>query len=655
MKNIKANAQSDHHSARTHLFDRSQRLVDYADPLPRSVLIIALGLIANALVLAVDLSMPAQYATAVLYVVPVLMAFWLPSPRATIILAIASSACSAIGYAMSPIATPAGPIETLVYRGAALAVLWGTAALAIRHQIARSLADRSAIAGRHQAALLKAILDTAPDGLIVINQEGIIQSFSRSAEELFGYSAAEVIGRNVSLLMPTGDSEAHGGHLERYLRTGERRIIGIGLIVEGETKSGRRIPIELSVGEVKLATHHVFIGFIRDLSARQRIEEELRQSQKMEAIGQLTGGIAHDFNNLLLVISGNLELIEARPDRPDPVALKEAREAAQLGGQLVSQLLAFGRKQPLDPKEVDVADLVGTVASMLRRTLGGRIEIIVDIHDEPGKAVVDAAQLQTALLNLAINARDAMGGNGRLVFSVFETALDASYAKNYPEVHLGQYTAIQVADNGSGMSEEVLEHAFEPFFSTKSQGSGTGLGLSMVYGFAKQSDGHLEIESILGRGTTVTLYLPCAEDVRRRATSERFDIAAYAGKGETILVVEDDSRVRRIAMARLTELGYRAFDASSGPEALQRLKSLPHVDLLFTDIVMRDGMSGFELARLARHDMPTLRVLFTSGYADPDIISQDGTSRPPANRMLRKPYSKEELARTVRAVLDAPA
>ncbi|WP_226574584.1 PAS domain-containing hybrid sensor histidine kinase/response regulator [Acuticoccus sediminis] len=631
-------------------------LAPATDPVRRSAVMVAVGLIADALFLGIDLAKPELNAVAVLYSIPVLAAFWLPSPRATLILAVAGSLCSVIGYAMTPVTPPAGPVETVIYRAAALVVLWGTALLAIRHQVSRSIAEQSTAAGRHQAALLQVILDTAPDALIVIDTTGVIQSFSRSAELLFGYTAAEAVGRNVSMLMTHGDREAHGGYLERYLRTGERRIIGVGRVVKGQTKDGRTMPVELSVGEARVANHRIFIGFIRDLSARMRIEEELRQAHKMEAIGQLTGGIAHDFNNLLFVISGNLELIEARPDRPDPTALKEAREAIDLGTQLTSQLLSFGRKQSLDPREIDLAELVKGVASMLSRTLGNDIEIVVDVRGTPGRAVADTAQLQTALLNLAINARDAMESGGRLVFSVFDGEIDASYALSHPDVRLGRYVVVQVADNGCGMTEEVRDHAFEPFFTTRAQSTGNGLGLSMVYGFVKQSKGHVEIDSALGRGTTVTLYLPRADQEEHAGDPSRAEMPAAArGKGEMILVVEDDARVRRIATTRLRELGYRTVEAGSGTDGLHRLRTIPEVDLMFTDIVMRDGMSGFELARRAWAERPGLRVLVTTGYAGPDLVSWHGKLQLSADQILRKPYSMDQLARAVRAALDTPA
>lgn len=626
-----------------------------AGPLGHSAVMVAVGLILNVLFLAIDLARPDQFATAVLYAVPVLAAFWMPSPRATLIIAITGSVCSAVGYAMTPVVPAPGPGATLVFRAAALSVLWGTAVIAIRHQIGRTVAEQSTISSRHKSALLEAILDTAPDALVVIDAGGVIRSFSRSAELMFGHQAEDVIGKNVNVLMPSGDREAHGGYLERYLRTGERRIIGIGRVVEGETKDGRKLPVELSVGEARVANHRVFIGFMRDLSARRRIEDELRQAQKMEAIGQLTGGIAHDFNNLLLVIAGNLELIEAHPERPDPVALKEAQEAVDLGAKLTAQLLAFGRKQPLEPREIDVVGLVTDVASMLRRTLGDDIEVDVEVRGTPARAVVDAAQLQTSLINLAINARDAMRGGGHVSVAVFETELDASYARNYPEVRIGRFVAVQVSDNGSGMSEEVRERACEPFFTTKPSGAGNGLGLSMVYGFAKQSGGHMEIDSAIGRGTTVTLFLPRASSDGRPDIAPEQAVAAAATRGETILVVEDDPPVRRVAMARLRELGYHALEASSGPDALRRLGAAGRVDLLFTDIVLKEGMSGLELARHARAAVPHLRLLFSTGYADPDIVVRDGSAGIPANLILRKPYGRQELAIAIRAVLDAPS
>lgn len=625
-----------------------------ADPRLRVGASITLGVIFNALVLAFDLTNPGHFATGILYTVPVLIGFWLPSRTATLLLAFVGTVFCVGGLLATPGFPASQSAELAVCRGVAILVIWGTAFLVLRHEIVRLLAEKASSTERHQSALLQAILDTSPDTLIVIDQGAIVQSFSRSAELLFGYRAEEVIGRNVSMLMPKNHREAHDDYLERYLRTGERRIIGLGRVVEGQTRDGRTIPIELAVGEARVANHRVFIGFIRDLSARQRIEEELRQAQKMEAIGQLTGGIAHDFNNLLTVITGNLELLAMDDALAENIALKEALEAAGLGAELTGQLLSFGRRQPLDPKEVDVVGLVHDVAGLLGRTLGDDIELTLEVRGSPGNAVVDASQLQNALLNLAINARDATPSGGKLVVSVFATELDPAYAQAFPEVRLGRYVAIQVADNGAGMSREVRERAFDPFFTTKAQGSGSGLGLSMVYGFAKQSNGHVEIESTLGRGTTVTLYLPRAEDRRDGGQEPASRPEPAAGHGETVLVVEDNPRVRRVAVTRLTMLGYRVIEAQSGPEALELLSTTPDVDLLFSDVVMSGGMSGFELAREVRRSRPGLRVLFTSGYADPDALARERVE-PDDEIMLRKPYSQDQLAVAVRRILDRAA
>jgi len=617
-------------------------------------LMLAAGLLIDSLILAFDIANPGRYATGVLYALPVLMGFWVRSSRATLTLAIVGTLFGAVGFALTPALPAADGTELLICRIAALLVLWGATVVTLRQQSARTLADQASSTERHQSALLQAILDTTPDTLIVIDQTGLILSFSRSAERLFGYPAEEVVGRNVSMLMPDHHRRAHDGYLERYLRTGERRIIGIGRVVEGLTRDGRTIPVELAVGEARVGEHRVFIGFIRDLSARQRIEEELRQAQKMEAIGQLTGGIAHDFNNLLTVITGNLELLAMDETLAENIALKEALEAAGLGAGLPGQRLSFGRRQPLDPKEVDVVALVHDVAGLLGRTLGDNIELKFEVRGNPGNAVVDASQLQNALLNLAINARDAMAENGKLVVAVFATELDPAYAEAFPEVRLGRYIAVQVADNGVGMSQAVRERAFDPFFTTKPQGAGSGLGLSMVYGFAKQSDGHVEIDSTPGSGTTVTLYLPRAEDRREGATEPDATAAPAEGHDETILVVEDNPRVRRVAVTRLTLLGYRVVEAQSGPEALDCLAAMPAIDLLFTDVVMSGGMSGFDLAREVRQRRPGLPVLFTSGYADPETIARE-RSEPDEEAMLRKPYSQDQLAHAVRRSLDRPA
>ncbi len=314
------------------------------------------------------------------------------------------------------------------------------------------------------------------------------------------------------ILMPEPYQSEHDNYIANYLRTGEARIIGYDRLVKGLKKDGVVFPMELSVGEARVNGRRIFTGFIRDLTARQKIESELRQSQKMEAVGQLTGGVAHDFNNLLTVIMANLELLApSLKDADQRELVSEAQGAAKDGAKLAAQLLAFGRRQPLNPTATEVGPLVAKLAEMLRRTLGESIELTIRVSESRCATVVDTAELRNVLLNLAINARDSMPRGGRLTIEVNATRLDADYAQMYQEVRTGRYALITVTDTGAGMSEEVRRRAFEPFYTTKPIGAGTGLGLSMVYGFVKQSGGHIQLYSEVGRGTSVRIYLPLAD------------------------------------------------------------------------------------------------------------------------------------------------
>jgi PAS domain S-box-containing protein len=499
-------------------------------------------------------------------------------------------------------------------------------------------------------AHLRSILDTVPEATIVIDEKGVIISFSAAATQLFGYGAAEAIGRNVKMLMPAPYKAEHDGYLERYLATGEARIIGYGRVVKGRSKDGAIFPMELAIGEARSNGQRIFTGFVRDITSRQRMEEELRQSQKMEAIGQLTGGVAHDFNNLLTVILGNLEMLESRvEDRTQRELLKEARDAALDGAKLTSQLLAFGRRQPLNPMPVDVGALVSRFAGLLRRTLGEAIELRTIVTGSKHLTLVDPAQLRNVLLNLVINARDATPRGGRLTIEVSNVSLDADYAQTHPEVRRGRYVLIAITDTGAGMSEATRQRAFEPFFTTKPVGAGTGLGLSMAYGFVKQSGGHILLHSEPQRGTSAHVFLPAAPrhgdtEAARGAGAE----GAAPGGAETLLVVEDDPRVRRVAAARLRGFGYHVIEAGDGASGLAKLSEHPDIVMLFTDVVMPGGMNGDELAQAALAVRPDLKILFTSGYAEPAIARQGLR----AGAWLKKPYTAAELATTIRDLLE---
>jgi PAS domain S-box-containing protein len=502
-------------------------------------------------------------------------------------------------------------------------------------------------------AHLRSILDTVPESMIVIDDAGIISSFSAAAERLFGYTASEVCGQNVKMLMSNPHREAHDDYISRYLTTGERRIIGYGRVVTGLRKDGTVFPIELSVGEARTNGKRIFTGFIRDLTSRHKIEEELRQSQKMEAIGQLTGGLAHDFNNLLTVISGNLEMMEYKLADPDlRVLLQEAQGAADDGAKLTGQLLAFGRRQPLNPKLVDVGRLVSGFSDLMRRTLGESIEFKTVVSGTPNEALVDASQLQNALLNLTINARDAMPRGGKLSIEISRVKLDVDYAQMYANIRMGDFVLISVTDTGDGMTPEIREKAFEPFFTTKGAGSGTGLGLSMVYGFAKQSGGNIQLYSEPGQGTSVRMFLPAAarnvDGEGREAKSDQMPSPPPGGT-ETILVVEDDARVRRVAVSRLTSFGYSVVEAENGSEALSQLERHSDIALLFTDVVMPGGITGDELANRVRTERPHIKVLFTSGYAEPAIAGRELAH---SGSWLQKPYTARELAVRLRELLD---
>ena len=458
---------------------------------------------------------------------------------------------------------------------------------------------------------------------------------------------------------------------ERLLRRPRTQLLGkvlweefpaaVGTMIEGQLKravaEGRAVAFQEFAPALKFwvdvrayPSPDGLTVYFRDITEQRELEQRLRQSQRLEAIGQLTGGIAHDFNNLLTVIIGNAEMLALRLETDD--SLRPLAEltlaAAERGADLTHRLLAFARRQPLEPKTADVNLLLGNMDALLRRTLDEQIELRWVGAKRLCKAFIDASQLEAAVLNLCINARDASPKGGHITVETASVTLDDAYASKHLEVTPGEYVMIAVSDNGTGMTPDVLARAFEPFFTTKSHGQGSGLGLSMVHGFVKQSGGHVKIYTELGHGTSVKLYLPRARDDAAPALQAKDEPAA--GGSERILVVEDDDHVRQFAANQLKDLGYKITVARDGVEALAILKAGADFDLLFTDVVMPGGLKGPELAAEARKLKPALRVLYTSGYTENAIVHHGRVD--PGIHLLNKPYRRHDLALKIRRVLE---
>jgi two-component system, chemotaxis family, CheB/CheR fusion protein len=499
----------------------------------------------------------------------------------------------------------------------------------------------------------RAIFETAVDAIIVADQHGTIREFNKAAERMTGYSLAEVAGQNMRVLLPPDMRQEHERYTARYLWTVRE--------LEVCRKDGIVFPAHLSIAEWWAGGHRHFTGILRDLTTqkqeqleRTKLEAQLHQAQKMEAIGNLTGGMAHDFNNLLSVVIGNIDLLrDLRKGDSDLNELtREALDAAFRGADLTRRLLAFARQQPLRPQRVDVNALVSGITRLLSRTLGEDVEITLDLFPELWPVVVDPAQLEASLTNLATNARDAMPDGGSLMVVTDNRYLDADYAAQQTEVVPGGYVMIEVSDTGIGMSQEVMARIFEPFFTTKSRDKGTGLGLSMVFGFIKQSGGHISVYSEPGIGTTFRLFLP--RMIGEASTVEESSVVPLVhGRGETVLVVEDNTALRCVVVRQLGELGYRVLAAENATAGL-RLLEQQSVDLLLTDIVMPGGINGRELAQRARQRWPGIKVVFTSGFSEAWLSGHAGRlpSRAP---LLSKPYRKEELASAAREALDRVA
>jgi PAS domain S-box-containing protein len=624
--------------------------------------------------------------------------------------------------------------------------------------------------------MLQAILESAAAAILAIDDRGLIKAVNPAAERMFGYTSGEMLGRNVSMLMPEPYRTQHDQYMERYLRTGEKRIIGIGREVEGQRKDGTIFPLHLAVGEFKVSGERFFSGIITDLSAHARLQAEIdRQSllfqavfdhvpealvisapegpivlinpaaermfgystreasgldwsalfheqpdkkqlekdlasrrdvrsiaistalrrkdgskfpaqghiaviraadetqmtvvslfrdmteemkrregslrlQKLEAIGQLTGGIAHDFNNLLTIISGNLELLEGSISNvQEQELLSRAARAADSGARLTRRLLTFARRRQLAPEIINLNAQVRSMSEILRRTLGDTIDLRTSFAKDLWLVRADTGEIESAVINLAINARDAMPNGGKLSIRTSNVILERDEVGFEGPLVAGDYVRISVSDNGIGMSKAVLSRVFEPFFTTKSPGRGTGLGLSTIYGFIKQSGGNITIYSEPDAGTTVNLYFPRCLDDGGAAASVAAAPLEERGNGERILVVEDNGDVRELTVQRLHRLGYEVVEFATGVAARDALKGGLEIDLVFSDIMMPGGLTGVDLGKWVSEHRSALPVILTTGFADE---ATDIASIADAWPILRKPYTQRDLADVIRKTLE---
>ena len=492
--------------------------------------------------------------------------------------------------------------------------------------------------------------------IYMLDPKGHITTWNSGAERIKGYTAPEILGQHYSLFFTPEDQAAGvpARALEAAAREGQYEAEALRVRKDGTRFWANVVlnPLRDPAGALR-----GYSKVTRDVSERvqeqqllEQTQAALAQSQKMEGLGQLTGGIAHDFNNLLTVIRGSIDMVERRlraGDKDVTRFIEAARRGADRAANLTKSLLAFARRQPLEPKPLDPNRLVGGMAELLRRTLGEGISIETVLAGGLWWVSVDPNQLENAILNVAINARDAMPGGGKLTIETSNSHLDEGYENE--GVAPGQYVLIAVTDAGGGMPAEVLTKVFEPFYTTKAEG--TGLGLSQVYGFVKQSNGHVKIYSERGAGTTVKIYLPRLESPPAAEIASRVRTVPKGTKQETILVVEDDEDVRGFAIDILAELGYRVLGAADARSALAGLEKEPGVDLLFTDVVLPDGVNGRQLANEVLRIRPEIKVLFTTGYARNAIVHHGRLD--PGVELIVKPYTQPDLARRIRKVLDS--
>ncbi|HKO49631.1 MAG TPA: response regulator [Polyangiaceae bacterium] len=513
-----------------------------------------------------------------------------------------------------------------------------------------------------------AIVEYALDAIVGMDHTGTITDFNPAAERTFGYSRAEALGQPLAeLLVPEAARHAHRAGLEKFLSTGLGPVIGKRIEVTALRADGTEIPVELAVSRIGAVVPPRFMGFLRDLSehkraeagrmraeeALRRSEVQLRQAQKMEAIGRLAGGVAHDFNNILSVILsyGDLIVESLEPGDPMRADMEEIRKAGSRAASLTRQLLTFSRQQVVEPKIIDLHEILGSTERMLQRILGEDIELTLVAPASSGRVRADPSHIEQVILNIVFNARDAMPTGGKLTIETADVTLGDDYMRDHFPSKAGQYVMMAITDTGAGMDRETQARIFEPFFTTKSQEKGTGLGLSTVFGIVQQSGGNIWVYSELGRGTTFKIYLPRVD--AQASLPAPAPVAPTTLRGtETILLVEDETQVRMVVMSILLKHGYHVMPAQHAGEALLLCESHSGtIDLLLTDVVMPQ-MSGPELAKRLSSSRPQMKVLCMSGYTDDSVVRHGVLESGVA--FLQKPVTPASLARKVREVLDQP-
>jgi len=528
--------------------------------------------------------------------------------------------------------------------------------VAIRHWLA---VIEKVVAGQKRAeeeqrrseARFRSAFENVSVGNIIFRDTGVIEACNSAALTIFGYARDDVGGQNIKDLVPEARwSDPAGASGNQPTKDGANGMEP-GRELSGVRGDGVEFPAHLVVSEMPTEEGRLFVGSVTDLSEIKELEQRLFRSQRLEAVGQLTGGVAHDFNNVMTTILGNAEsLVESLHDNePDRRLAAAILRAVDRGSSLTQRLLAFSRKQVLFPVPADVGELIDGLVDMLRRSLGETITLTVRHGSTPWQAYIDPIQFESAFVNLVLNARDAMPAGGMLEIETRNETVTADTATLHEDLTPGDYVVVLVRDSGTGMSEEIVGKAVEPFFTTKEVGKGSGLGLSMVYGFAKQSKGHIAITSAVDKGTTAELFLPHSVEVREQLGEAPAETWLAPGSGR-VLVVEDDAEVRTIASGILRKQGYDVLEAGDHKQALKHLRDGPKIDLVFTDVVLPKGKNGVEIAEQARQLDPEVKVLFTSGYTENAVLGDDLDTDA---HLLTKPYRKNELLKKVGRLLAA--